>query len=102
MQTLIESLIVKEIQPSYLEVVDESHMHSVPEGAQSHFKVTVVSSAFSDNTLIQRHRMVNRLLKPAFEQGIHALALHTMTPKEWINKGKSSLDSPECRGGSKG
>ncbi len=102
MQTLIESLIVKEIQPSYLEVMDESHMHSVPEGAQSHFKVTVVSSAFANNTLIQRHRKMNDLLKPAFAQGIHALALHTMTPEEWLKKEKCSPNSPKCEGASKG
>ncbi len=99
MRTLIETLINNELKPSHLEVVDESHMHSVPEGAQSHFKVTVVSDTFAGCSLIQRHRSLNQLLKPAFERGIHALALHTMTPEEWLKKGGQAPESPACQGG---
>ena len=39
-KTFLESTIETALSPSYLEVVDESFMHNVPEGAQSHFKVT--------------------------------------------------------------
>jgi len=101
MENLIQSLIVDELTPSYLEVVDESHMHSVPDGAQSHFKVTVVSDKFEGQKLIQRHRQLNQLLKPAFERSLHALAMHTMTPEEWEKKGGKTPDSPDCHGGSK-
>jgi len=46
-KAFLESTIETALKPQYLEVVDESFMHNVPEGAQSHFKVTVVSdSAF--------------------------------------------------------
>ena len=89
------------LAPMHLEVLDESHMHSVPEGAQSHFKVTVVSEAFEGKLLVARHRQVNALLKDLFAEGLHALALHTMTPQEWFDRGGRSPDSPECMGGSK-
>ena len=100
-QQIITDRLSEALSPMHLEVVDESHMHSVPEGAQSHFKVTVVSEAFEGKMLVARHRQVNGLLGDLFQGGLHALALHTMTPQEWFDKGGRSPDSPECMGGSK-
>ena len=100
-QQLIEHRLQDAFAPMHLDVVDESHMHSVPEGAQSHFKVTVVADAFAGESLLQRHRAVNGLLADEFARGLHALALHTMTPEEWFAKGGVSPDSPPCLGGSK-
>ena len=97
----IETRLRDQLAPMHLEVVDESHMHAVPEGAESHFKVVIVSEGFADAPLIKRHRLVNTLLADAFGQGLHALALHTMTPEEWFAKGGQAPDSPECMGGSK-
>lgn len=97
----IRSKLEGAFAPLHLEVIDESSMHSVPEGAQSHFKVTVVSESFAEQTLVQRHRAVNGLLADEFQHGLHALALHTMTPEEWFAKGGVSPDSPPCLGGSK-
>ena len=100
-QEEIESTLGAALSPLHLEVVDESHMHSVPEGAQSHFKVTVVSDSFEGKRLLERHRRVNQLLAAQFGEGLHALALHTLTPEEWFRKGGVSPDSPPCMGGSK-
>ncbi len=100
-QATIEQKLIEALAPSHLEVVDESHMHSVPEGAQSHFKVTVVSSQFEAMPLVKRHRLVNQALAQEFAEGLHALALHTFTPEEWFDKGGRSPDSPPCMGGSK-
>jgi len=100
-QQTIESAIRASLDPVHLEVVDESHMHSVPEGAQSHFKVLVVSDAFAGQGLVARHRAINRLLADEFQQGLHALALYTWTPEEWFEKGGSAPGSPPCLGGSK-
>jgi len=97
----IEKRIGDALGPLHLEVIDESRMHSVPEGAESHFKVVVVSEHFAGVKLVERHRMINGLLKPQFETGLHALALHAMTPEEWFAKGGAVPSSPECMGGSK-
>ncbi len=91
--------------PEHLEVVNESFMHNVPEGSESHFKVLIVCDDFKDKMLLARHRMVNKVLDMEFKQnksegGIHALALHTMTMEEWFVKGKAP-ESPECLGGGK-
>lgn len=99
MQENIKAKIAEALNPTHLEVENESHMHNVPEGAQSHFKVVVVSDQFEGKTLLSRHRMVNALLKDEFDQGLHALALHTMTRQEWFEKGGESPNSPECMGG---
>jgi len=91
--------------PEHLEVINESHMHNVPAGSESHFKVTIVCDDFKDKMLLARHRMINKVLaeelqKERADGGIHALALHTMTMEEWFKKGKAPA-SPECLGGGK-
>lgn len=100
-KAFIEQTIGQALTPSYLDVVDESHMHNVPDGAQSHFKLTLVSSQFNGKRLIARHRQVNALLRDALAGPVHALALHTYTPEEWEKRGNQSVDSPACLGGSK-
>lgn len=97
----IEQQLTNELAPQYLEVLDESYMHNVPDGAQSHFKVTIVSEAFEGLRLIARHRQVNALVAEALAGPLHALALHTYTPAEWQKRSQTSVDSPACRGGSK-
>lgn len=101
MHDTIEDKLSRGLKPTHLEVVNESHTHNVPPGSESHFKVVVVTDKFNDQRLINRHRMVNALLAEELAGGIHALALHTMTPKEWFERAGSSPQSPNCLGGSK-
>ena len=63
--------------------------------------MVLVSKAFEGESLITRHRRVNQVLADELSGGVHALALHTMTPEEWFNRGGTSPHSPECLGGSK-
>ncbi|PLY15397.1 MAG: BolA family transcriptional regulator [Sedimenticola sp.] len=97
----IEQLLRETLTPMHLEVINESHMHNVPEGSESHFKVVIVSNNFEGKGLVARHREVNKLLADHFQQGLHALALHTMTPEEWFAKGGTAPESPQCMGGGK-
>ncbi len=99
-QATIEDKLASEFEVDYLQVENESHMHNVAPGSESHFKVTIVSDSFRDQMLIKRHRMVNKTLEQELQQ-IHALALHTMTPDEWAARGGAVADSPRCRGGGK-
>lgn len=100
MQQTITRKLEQALSPEHLEVINESHMHNVPEGSESHFKVVIVSDAFKDKMLVARHRMVNKALQEELNGGVHALALHTMTMEEWFEKGKAP-ESPPCEGGSK-
>jgi BolA protein len=95
----IEELLKQELVPIYLNVEDESANHHVPEGAQTHFKITAVSIQFIDLTLIKRHRLLNNLLSKEFELGLHALSMHLFTPEEWEKKNKTVMQSPACKDG---
>jgi len=96
----IEKKLIESFSPMHLQVIDESHTHNVPQGSESHFKVTLVTEQFNGKMLIARHRQVNAVLKQELDNGVHALALHTMTPEEWFAKGGIAPDSPPCLGGS--
>ena len=101
MQTTIERKVRDRLDPVFLSVENESHQHSVPQGSESHFKLTVVSPHFEGKTLIGRHRLLNETLAAELSGGIHALALHTYTPAEWQERSGSVPSSPPCLGGSK-
>lgn len=96
----IEDKLTAELMPSYLAVVNESHMHAVPPNSETHFKVIIAASAFEKKRAVQCHQIIYGLLKDKLEGGVHALALHTFTPEEWLSS-DSAPDSPECMGGEK-
>jgi len=83
------------LQPEYLDVLDESHMHS--RGLETHYKAVIVSSAFAGLNSVKRHQKVYATVGELMGQ-IHALALHTYTPDEWAAQGVAPA-SPTCRGG---
>jgi BolA protein len=92
---------LQNLQPLLLRVENESHMHSVPANSETHFKVTLVTEAFTGLRLLQRHRKINQLLAEELAGPVHALALHTYTTQEWEQKHGAVPDSPNCLGGSK-
>ena len=85
--------------PQTLIVENESFRHNVPEGSETHFKVTLVSEAFSGQRSVKRHQSVYSVLAVELQSGIHALALHTYLPVEW-KKQQAVPNSPDCLGGS--
>lgn len=99
-QESIQAKLSEALQPSVLEVANESHMHGGP-ATESHFNVTAVSAAFTDLNLVRRHQAVYKLLQFELADGVHALALHLYTVEEWEQRQGSSPTSPDCRGGSK-
>ncbi len=100
-QRTIEQKLNAALAPAHLQVINESHMHSVPPGSESHFKVIVVSERFEGQPLVGRHKTVNALLSDELQGGVHALSMQTMTPAEWVRRGGQVLVSPACRGGTK-
>ena len=94
----INDKISQKLAPSHLEIINESYMHNVPKGSETHFKVVVVSDKFQDTKLIARHRMVNDILSEELQSGVHALSIVAKTPDQWTD-GQSVDKSPACRGG---
>ena len=100
-QQAIERKLADSLNPAHLEVINESHMHSVPPGSESHFKLVIVTEAFDGMPRVRRHQQVNGILAQELKEDLHALSMQTMTPREWSDKGGQVMASPECLGGSK-
>jgi BolA protein len=98
-QSIIERKLMDALKPSHLEVINESYMHNVPRGSESHFKVVVVSDMFETMSLIQRHRAVNDILKEELAGTIHALSIQAKTIEQWEKSGHNISQSPRCLGG---
>ena len=101
-QQEIETKLETQFSPLFLEVANESHMHSVPENSETHFKLTLVSSDFVTMSKVSRHQKVYGAVNVLMQEGLHALAIHTYTPDEWELIKQQSPESPDCMGGSKG
>jgi len=72
------------LAPEALELVDDSAAHAGHAGAREggHYNLKLVSPHFAGKSRVARHRMVYDALGPLMKQGIHALALTTLTPEE--------------------
>ena len=100
MKNTIEQKLTSAFNVEFVQVEDESHMHSVPVGAQSHFKVTLASDDFSGMNKVKMHQAVYKVLADELAGSVHALALHTYDSAAWQALDKAP-DSPQCMGGGK-
>ena len=100
-QQKIERKLGEALSPVHLQVINESGMHSVAPGSETHFKVLVVSDAFDGQGLVDRHRRVNGILGEELKSGVHALSIRALTPSQWEGSGAPGFVSPKCLGGSK-
>ena len=85
----IEKKLIHALNPTRLSVVDESHRHAGHAGARSegetHFRVAIVSAAFSGLDRVARQRLVYEALAEELKDSVHALALETRSPEEEAN-----------------
>ena len=62
-EKVVENSIVDKLNtnlhPTHIDVINESYMHNVPKGSETHFKVVVVSKEFEDKPLIQVYIFCN-------------------------------------------
>jgi BolA family transcriptional regulator, general stress-responsive regulator len=76
----------KSFAPQRLEVIDESHLHAGHAGShphgESHFRIHIVSSAFSGKSRVERHRMVNDAVAGLLQSRVHALAIKASAPDD--------------------
>ncbi len=81
----IRQRITDALNPVQLELTDESHKHAGHAGAASgggHFDALIVSAAFEDKRLLQRHRMVYAALGEMMDLEIHAFSMRCKVPGE--------------------
>lgn len=96
-QQQINDCLQQALQPDYLDVQNESHMHSSGKGANSHFRIVIVAQAFEGVRAIARHQRIYQILNQGYN-GIHALAIHAYTKEEWLQKKQLAPVSPNCLG----
>ena len=72
----IETLIKAALPDAEVSVSDTT-------GGGDHFSAVVVTAAFHDKPLLDRHKMIYAALGDLMRAEIHALALTTDTPEEY-------------------
>ncbi|XP_023230766.1 bolA-like protein 2 [Centruroides vittatus] len=72
----IENKLKTELETTHVEVEDLS------DGCGAKFNALIVTSKFDGKPLLQRHRMVNEVLKEEMKV-IHAFTQKTLTPEQW-------------------
>jgi len=97
-QNQIDQRIKEQLDVHHMTLENESYMHNVPEGSESHFKLVLVSDAFEGKRLVQRHQLVYGVLQEEMTK-IHALAMHLYSIKEWDERSALAPSSPKCHGG---
>ncbi|MDA9032858.1 BolA family transcriptional regulator [Gammaproteobacteria bacterium] len=93
-ETQIVNILKTSMNLSSLKIINESFLHNVPEGSESHFKIVIVSSDFINLTMIQRHKLVHKKLDNLMTK-IHALSIHAFDESEF-KLNPIILESPEC------
>jgi BolA protein len=73
----------QKLQPSVLDVIDESAAHAGHTGSNgtpygTHFRVRIASPFFTELSRVARHRLVYDALQDFIEQGVHAIAIETL------------------------
>ncbi|TPX67758.1 hypothetical protein SpCBS45565_g03540 [Spizellomyces sp. 'palustris'] len=89
MYSRIEEKLRTALQPTTLEIVDDSAKHKGHAamrgvtGGETHFRVTAVSPKFEGKPAVQRHKLVYEILDQELKNGLHALSITAKTPAEY-------------------
>tara|TARA_Y100001968_G_C19096808_1_gene590548 strand:- start:132 stop:386 length:255 start_codon:yes stop_codon:yes gene_type:complete len=79
----IKALLYESLDISSLEIVDDTSKHkNHPQSNGGHFTLTIISSDFESKSLIERHRMIYKILESMIKKEIHALSINAKTPSE--------------------
>ena len=86
MQDRIREKLARGLQPSSLDIVNDSNRHAGHMGddgsGESHFTVEIVSPLFAGQTRVSRQRQVNSALADLLAEKVHALAIKARAPGE--------------------
>ena len=76
----LRAALIDKLQPTMLDVIDESaehagHMGANAEGFGTHFRVRIASPLFAGKTRVAKHRLVYDALQIFIAAGLHAIAI---------------------------
>lgn len=79
---LLDEKLRQTLQPTLLEVLDESAQHAGHMGSNgtdfgTHFRVKISSPLFAGQSRVACHRLVYDSLQVFIDQGVHAIAIET-------------------------
>lgn len=79
----LELQLQQKLQPTQLQVLDESAAHAGHAGANqlgfgTHFRIKIASGQFAGQSRIHCHRLVYDALQDFLDQGLHALAIEIL------------------------
>lgn len=82
MQSRIKEKLDAAFSPQYLEVINESHLHTGHSGddgsGESHFKIIIQSNAFDTISRVARERMIHQVLADEIAL-IHAISIQVQS-----------------------
>ena len=87
-QSTIREKLSARLQPTRLEVINESHLHAghrgTPGTGESHYRVLIEAPIFAGKSRLERHRLVNATLAAELKGKVHALAIAAYAPGESV------------------
>jgi len=81
----IHALLEAALQPSTVEITDDSHLHVGHAGARDgkgHYSVRIVASCFAGLRPMARHQLIYRAVADMMHTDIHALSIVALAPDE--------------------
>jgi BolA protein len=83
--SMIRERLTRTLEPTRLDIIDQSAAHAGHEGAKSgggHYVITIVAAAFAGLPLLKRHRLIYAAMGEAMKDEIHALSIRAYAPDE--------------------
>lgn len=83
--SMIRERLTSALEPTRLDIIDQSAAHAGHEGAKSgggHYVITIVAAAFAGLPLLKRHRLIYAAMGEAMKDEIHALSIRAYAPDE--------------------
>ena len=83
----IKTKLTKELSIHYLEIIDNSEKHAGHNQTSKggHYTILLVSNIFNDMKLINRHKLVYKILNNMIGKEIHAISIKAYNKKEYEN-----------------
>jgi BolA protein len=81
----LEARLRAALQPTTLEITDDSHQHAGHAGAadgRGHFTVLIIAERFTGVPVVRRHRLVYEAVGDMMTSDIHALSIQALAPGE--------------------
>jgi BolA protein len=79
MKKRIEEKLREKLNPSFLEVKNNSHLHAghieSDDSGETHFAIIITSEELKNLSKVAAHRKVNEVVKDEFLKGLHALEI---------------------------